>query len=117
MSVTTAGAIRAVLEDAGKPFRIEPANGNQWQERRAPLPLGDPFEPLRRPFHLFQDSRVDRPERYIVGGCGEGRFQFGVVMRAEAQPQPGPPDRRKIGLGEIVLAEMNEIRAFLARRQ
>ena len=72
-------------------------------------------ETLRRPRHLLQPGRVDRAERHIVGIDGEALVELGMVVGADAEPDAGAAQRRHVGLGKILLAEMDVVAALVDR--
>ena len=75
------------------------------------FPFADAREALRRERHLFQDRRIDRPERDIIGLRLQRAIKFGLVMRRDAEAEARAADGGKIGRIEIALAEMDEVAA------
>src|SRR5512143_273016 len=71
-------------------------------------PFGEAWQPLRRPRHRLESRRIDGTERDIVGRCRKCHLELFGRMGAHAEPDPGCPNGRKIGRGEILLAEMHE---------
>src|SRR5271165_370852 len=99
--------VRAGLQAQFRPLGVEAADGDKRNGAEAALPVPDPFEPLRGEGHRFQDRRVDRPERDIVGLKLERALEFGVVVRADAEPEARAADGGNVRAVEIALAEVN----------
>src|SRR5437868_2244431 len=108
--------IRAGGKDLRRALKLDAADRNQRDVADAFLPFGDPCNALRRETHRFQRGRKDRPEGDVVGlGAQRGR-QFFVVMRGKPKRQAGVADRLEIGIGQILLAEVQMFGASLDRR-
>ncbi len=79
-------------------------------------PGGKARQSLRRPLHSLENGRVNRSERDIVGLGSKCCLQFRLVMGAESELQAGGADCAKVGLRQVLLAEMDEVAAFRDRQ-
>ena len=68
-----------------RPLEVDAADGAERQRRDAPLPFGQPVEPLRRDGQVLGDRREDRPERDIVGLDRKTADKLGLGIGRDAE--------------------------------
>ena len=105
--------VGAGLEDARRTLQRDAADADERDRRRCGASIRRArSRPCGAEAHRLEDRRVDRPERDIVGRDAKRPVELGLVMAADAELQPGRPDRGEIGGVEILLAEMDEVAAL-----
>src|ERR1700733_6006576 len=103
-------------EDPGGLLELDAADRDQRDVADALFPFGDFRDALRRKAHRFQRGRKNRTEGYVIRAGAERGLEFGIVMGGKAECQSGFTDGAKVGLGEILLAEMQMLGAGDDRR-
>ena len=72
-------------------------------------------ETLRRPFHDLEPGFVDRSERDVIGLCRQRDGKLFLAVGADAEARALAMDQGHVGTGQILLAEMDIVRAQLQR--
>ena len=117
MSVMTATLSAPAASTSGRTLGRDAADGDEGAIDPG-APFGEAGQALRRPRHRLERRRIDGTERDVVGPRRKRRVELFGCVGAYAEPDPGPPDGREVGRGEILLAEMDEVRACsIASRQ
>ncbi len=80
------------------------------------LHSGQAFEPERGDGLVFGDRREDRAERHVVGIDREPPFELGLVAGRDAESEALPAYGGEIRRVEVLLPEVDPLRALVDRR-
>lgn len=100
-------AVGAGFEHGRGPFGGDATDGHQGALDPF-APFGEARQPLRRPGHLLQFGGVDRAQGDVVRARGERRVELLFAMGADADLETCTPDGGKIGVRQVLLAEMHQ---------
>src|ERR1700733_7702400 len=109
------GDVGAGCQNVRQPLERHSTDRHPRQRPDAAPPYADARQSLRRPRHHFEQRRINRAERHVVGSEPERAFELALVVRADAEPHAGAAQCHQVRAVELPLPQGDEIAAGLER--